>query len=149
MFKSLSHRRVFQGALAVGAAAVTTVAMALPTGAESWASATVQFHNASCGFPIQNAMPIGSAKFHRLGTKVTVDFLLTNGTPSTAYSIQLWKFTGGITTCSAIVTLGTLTTNAWGGGELIASTATPITKLFATAQDPTLVFNDSLAVSLP
>jgi hypothetical protein len=142
MFKSLSHRRVFQGALAVGAAAVTTLTMSLPAGAESWASAPVQLDNNVCGAPQQSAPPIGSVKFHRQGTKVTVDFTLTTAAPSTAYSIQLWKY------CAPIATLGTLTTNAWGGGELIGSTTTPVTKLFATAIVGTQA-NDTPIVSLP
>jgi hypothetical protein len=143
MFKSLSHRRVFQGALAVGAAAVTTLTMALPAGAESWATAPVQLHNNFCGAPQQSAPPIGSVKFHRQGTKVTIDFILTNATPSDNYAIYLFKMP-----CTSLASLGTLVTDAWGRGELIGSTNTTVTKLFATAYDGTIA-DDTPFVSLP
>jgi hypothetical protein len=144
MFTSLQlRRRAFRGALIAGAAAASIGVLAGPAGADTYASAPVQYHNGSCGKAISGAPAIGAAYFHRQGGNDIVDFQLQTGTPSTAYSIQLWD----TASCTIIATLGTMNTNAWGNGELVASTFTGATHVFATAQDG-VSYNDTVGVSL-
>jgi hypothetical protein len=115
------------------------------------AKAPIQKENEFCGNDV-GATVIGTASFKRTGNSVTVTYKLTGGLPTTEYTVELWEGKPpGVSCFPPFGTVAKFTTNKKGKGVGKGTIVVPAgaTRFFATGNNTTNGFNDSLAVTLP
>jgi hypothetical protein len=123
-----------------------SAAQAGSNGSANNPKAPIQENNSFCGADLPALRVIGFVNYHRTDNTVKVNWHFKDATPNFTYQIQLWR-----DACTFHATLGTITTNKNGVGNLTASVTVPATstRFFATASKPVPgFFDDTPAVIL-
>jgi hypothetical protein len=134
---------------------LAVASLVLGTGGVAYAKSTkakapIQKENAQCGNDTGGTV-IGTASFKRTGNSVTVTYKLTGGLPTTEYTVELWEGKPpGVSCFPPFGTVAKFTTNKKGKGVGKGTIVVPegATRFFATGNNTTNGFNDSLAVTL-